>query len=334
MLFKSIIGNDHVKVYLDRMSKSKNIPNTILFSGPDGIGKGLFAKEFSNKLMYPNGTTKEISDKINNNHHPDLQVFYPEGKTGNHNIATIRELINQVYTRPFEADSKVIILHDAERMLPTSSNAILKTLEEPNLSCYIILITSKPEDILPTILSRCMKVMFASVAETSIVDFLQDNYKKTNAEAKQIAALSYGSVRRAIDLAHFPQFNEKRRILIEILSKKDLLTYSELLDLLIKLEDETSIQEGDGYNFYNYQYIDFIFSQILMWYRDLHLLKKQADPKHLFFSDSINLLKEQNFSDLPSLEDVHNEINISKDSIKRNIKLRVCLEKFLFEMSK
>ena len=64
---------------------------------------------------------------------------------------------------PFEAKAKVFIIKDADRMLPPSANALLKTLEEPTYDSYIIMTTSNLDEILPTIASRCFKINFSSI---------------------------------------------------------------------------------------------------------------------------------------------------------------------------
>ena len=71
-----------------------------------------------------------------------------------------REMCEKVYMAPFEAKWKIFIIEDAERMLPTSANALLKTFEEPAPNSVIILISDHPERLLPTVLSRCRKVHF------------------------------------------------------------------------------------------------------------------------------------------------------------------------------
>lgn len=121
-----------------------NIPHALLLSGPRGAPLAQEAIDFAIKL-----TGKHP--------HPDIHEYFPEGKTEMHPISTIRSLTSDVNLVPYSAPWKVFIIHDAERMLPTSSNALLKTLEEPSAHTCILLLSHHPEKLLPTILSRTQK---------------------------------------------------------------------------------------------------------------------------------------------------------------------------------
>jgi DNA polymerase III delta prime subunit len=96
-------------------------------------------------------------DYLKNSSH-NLFEYFPEGKSAMHSIASIRSLIQEAMSRPFESDYKVLIVHGADRMLPSSANALLKTLEEPLESTVICLLTADLDAILPTIRSRCIKI--------------------------------------------------------------------------------------------------------------------------------------------------------------------------------
>lgn len=139
MIFDEIPGNESIKIYLRKGIQNHSLHHTLLFSGPQG---SLFAHALAKELSAP----------------PDLHVYLPEGKGGLHSIETIRELIDEVRKPPFQAKRKVFLLEQAERMQPAAANALLKTLEEPEQDSTIILITEKPQEILPTIVSRCIQL--------------------------------------------------------------------------------------------------------------------------------------------------------------------------------
>src|SRR5690349_18388426 len=160
----TFLGNKTAQSTLNRMLENQTLPHALLFCGPKGVGKGLLASQLAASLL-------GNSDKLIHGNHPDLHQLYPEGKGEMHPIENIRSLIKEAAYPPFEASLKVFIIHDAHQMLPASSNALLKTLEEPLAHTYFILITSQIESILPTIISRSRLISFFPIPDKEIEQF-------------------------------------------------------------------------------------------------------------------------------------------------------------------
>jgi DNA polymerase III subunit delta' len=144
-----MVPNAQVEMFVARILESGSARGSLLLSGPEGADKELAALTLAKALL-----------KSEKSHHPDLHLYSPEGKSGLHSIASIRQLIEEVGLPPFEASCKIFIIYEAERMLPTSGNALLKTLEEPNLDTLLILLSKEPQALLPTIFSRCRHFPF------------------------------------------------------------------------------------------------------------------------------------------------------------------------------
>lgn len=144
---------------LTQILKSGQVPHALLFAGPKGGGKKKAAFTFATTLL----STKKNPEK-----HPDIHHYYPEGKTGMHPVSAIRRLSQDAALAPFEGKWKIFIVHEAEKMLPTSSNALLKTLEEPSANTLIILISNHPDRLLPTVLSRCQTIEFPPGPEKNV----------------------------------------------------------------------------------------------------------------------------------------------------------------------
>lgn len=233
-IFSHLIGNPAAKDILERLLEKGTLPSVLLFHGIEGIGKGLFAKAVAEKLM---GRIKKD--------HPDIHIYYPEGKSSQHPISAMRQLIDEVGMPPFEAPCKVFIVHDAEKMLPSSSNALLKTLEEPPSDTYIFLISSDPDKLLPTIVSRCRKIPFFPVPEEELAAFLN------KPEGKRTAYLAQGSVGKSLKVQERP--------IGELFACK---TYGELLQALAKLEESDDEEEA------RLTKADEIFEEILYWVRE------------------------------------------------------------------
>ncbi len=184
-LFENIVGNSPVRKRLELLCQNETLPHLLLFCGIGGVGKRLFAESLARNFVKSSF---------------DLHLFSPEGKTGMHSIQAMRRFIDEVNMAPFSSGKKAFIIDDAERMLPTSANALLKTLEEPPKNTLIILVSNAPERLLGTIVSRCQMVRFCPLSEEEVIKVLVDKLKKEEEEARLIAPLSHGSVTKALQL--------------------------------------------------------------------------------------------------------------------------------------
>jgi hypothetical protein len=99
--------------------------------------------------------------KVDSGNHPDLHIYLPEEKSDLHLMGTMQQMLSEMALPPFEAPVKIFIIDGAEKMLPASSNALLKTLEEPPEDTYFFLLSHHPDKLLPTILSRLHPMSFA-----------------------------------------------------------------------------------------------------------------------------------------------------------------------------
>lgn len=323
MPFSQLLGNDPAKAALMRMAEHKRMPNTLLFTGLEGVGKGLYALALTRLLMGPSH-----AHKLQRANHPDLHLFYPEGKSQLHPIESIRQLIDEVGMPPFEAPVKVFIIHDAHRMLPASSNALLKTLEEPSENSYLILLTDEPEALLPTILSRCCQIPFFPVSSELIAQYVESEFGKSSLEARKIAFLAQGSVARACEIAKRSQ--DDQRVLIQQILSCAPTDYSRFLKLCTELEEVSGLKkEEEEQAGVSTRCIDRILEEIAAWYRDRHLLVQGADVSFLYHQEAIDLLQASAKQKLPPLEQVLNFIGRSRLGFQRHIKLRTILEDLL-----
>ena len=90
------------------------------------------------------------------NEHPDLFHLRPTGKARIIPVDKTRELISVLNRTSNQGGAKVALIHEADRMRKEAANAFLKTLEEPPPQTYLILLTTRPYSLLPTIRSRCL----------------------------------------------------------------------------------------------------------------------------------------------------------------------------------
>lgn len=140
------------------------VPHALLFTG-NGLEE--LAYQFAEDLICHE--EERHRHKVRLKCHPDIHLYYPEGKTGMHPLQALRTLAHDAVLTPFEAKWKIFIIFDADRCLPTSSNALLKILEEPPPRTVFLLTTSHPEKLLPTVASRCQIIECAH--ESSLQSF-------------------------------------------------------------------------------------------------------------------------------------------------------------------
>ncbi len=304
-LLESLIGNLPVQKSLKKMAQKGAIPSTLLFEGPEGTGKKTFATAFAKELLLA----------PNRKHHPDLFHFHPENKT--HTIASIKQLIQEAVTPPFEAKRKILIVYEAHQMLPATANALLKTLEEPLATTHIFLLSSKPELLLHTILSRCIRLTFFPVTKQDLLTFLKDT-----PNASHIATLAQGSFTKASKLQQNPD-TTLHTILTELLKYALQQAYPHLLHQLDTLESHLEKEKDPTLT-------GEILSRILFWYRDLTLLSHKGDPKYLFYNH--DELKPYLALPLPPLDRVVHHIDRARDGLDRHIRLKHLLEELFLSI--
>ena len=191
--------------------------------------------------------------------HPDVHHYHPEGRSGLHSIESLRDLQMQAALVPLEAPIKLFILHDAERMLPTSSNALLKTLEEPPSRTVIILKTDNENALLPTIRSRCQTYRFPK----------QDKKKDPLFEPLHAAFLGDRKAINEIDAALEQEKKQLEKKLLAALPKE-----------MSMAQKESMIKEIEGEISLNYQtHIFTLFEELLIWQRDE--LARRVGSKHI-----------------------------------------------------
>jgi DNA polymerase-3 subunit delta' len=328
MPFSNLAGNDLAKSALMRMAESKTVPNTLLFTGPDGVGKSLFALALAELLMGP-----QHAPKLASLNHPDLRIYRPEGKSSIHTMESMRALIDEVALPPFEAPVKVFILHDAHQMLPYSSNALLKTLEEPSLHSYFILLTSSPDAILPTIASRCRKVPFFPIPQPQIESVIRTKWQKTPEEARRIAFLSHGSFAKAQLLINQSQL-PWRQHLLEILSLRMPIDYPQFIKLAAELEESCAPEEETEEESSSIlAQADAVFEEITAWFRDLAILKEGISLEFLYHLDSMEALRLAASTPIPPMEKVLDQVAKARLALQRNVRLKTVLEHFFLNVS-
>ena len=299
----TLIGHSSIKSCLKRLIEKDIFAKTLLFEGPAGVGKAVFAKAFARALLEGHGVL-------------DLHEYFPEGKTSMHSMSRMQELIKKAKLPPFQASRKVFVIYGAERMLESSSNALLKTLEEPLGDVIIVLVSSHSERMLKTILSRALSIKFSYLSDEDISLYFQKKKGCTPEKARQLSLLSHGTLLKADLLVS----DESETFLNVIIQAGVCAQHRDVLELdnhLKQIEKNFEKMEGQIFS----DSICDLFDSILYFYRDLHLLKHSGDEKLLFYQNKKEALKDCLRYPLPSLEQVLKKIENSREAIDLNLPL-------------
>ena len=237
-MFSTLIGNDEVKESLRRLMAGGRLPGSLLFTGEEGIGKKLFALELAKALNCRNRNGVEACDECSSCKRISRSTFPPFGNVDDDKarliwsehadvamvrpykeiirVPPMRELEREANFRPFEGAARIFIVEDADYMNDSSSNALLKTLEEPPPTSHLVLTTSNPTALLATIRSRCQIIRFAPIESAQIEKFMVEKKNVPAADARLLARTAQGSIGRALN-ADVEEYRERRDSMMTVL---------------------------------------------------------------------------------------------------------------------
>jgi DNA polymerase III subunit delta' len=225
-----------------------------LLTGPEGIGKRLFARTVAQCLFCQRVPDEDLDAcgecpscrQMQAGTHPDLlEVGCPEGKrelpisliAGSDERRGKEGLCYELAMKPMTAGRRIAIIDDAQTMNDASANALLKTLEEPPPGSILFLLTPSVDAILPTIRSRCQPVMFAPLSDTDVADLLVElGWVSDASVAAETAALCEGSLATAQQLLR-PELRQLRQSLLRALARTPMQSLPVTADVQAALEE-------------------------------------------------------------------------------------------------
>jgi DNA polymerase III subunit delta' len=207
--FRTIVGHSRLLSLLGRVIARDSMPPAVLLAGPPGVGKRLTAVAIAQTInclqpQSPKGFERDACGecapcrRIARGIHPDVIVVEP-GDMGTIKIEQLRDVIDRSQYRPFEGRRRVVIIDEADAAGDDAQSALLKTLEEPPSASVFILVSSMPDALLPTVLSRCPRLRFSPLTPNEVVRALVQDHGYSEQEARIAAAESDGSIGRALE---------------------------------------------------------------------------------------------------------------------------------------
>lgn len=325
MSWSAMVGQPLAVRLLRQAIASGKVAHAYLFVGPEGVGKRTVALELAKSLncLAPQqggacdtcaSCRKVAAEPIS---HPDVKVIAPEGRF----IKTdqIRELQADMYARPSEGRVRVAIIDGADRMNAEAGNRILKLLEEPPAYAVLIMLTHNLSGVLPTLISRCQVVQFPPLGIDEVAGNLQGRGLSAK-EAHLYAALSGGSIGRAIALSQDPEVAQRREQTAELLGQ-----LAGLDDLALLGQAEVLDKEKER--------LDDWLELLTVWLRDALLVAQTGSDRLVMNADrlsKVRLLAEELGSD--RLLAMLAAVTETRGFLQRNANARLTLDVLLLRL--
>ena len=245
------------------------IPHALLFRGPDGVGKRLFAEGVAAAIncrkrsgVMACGNCSSCK-KFRSQNHPDFMVVRPI--KGVIKIEQIRQLAKELSYPPFESETRIVVLEDVHTMRREAANSLLKLLEEPPPNNLLILTAESSQEVLATLMSRCQVVPFTQLSTEDTAAILGAHGIDSEA-AQLLARLSEGSPGRALLFQKSAMVGVWREV-VDVLQNPAILPDRDV-GVLLRLAEKMAAQKED---------LPAFLGLMKIWIRDLLLLPRTTE---------------------------------------------------------
>lgn len=282
MDFSVIAGQKEVTGSLKRALSEDRVGHAYIFSGPEGIGKKTIARIFAGLLLCadPSGGAAcgvcKACRLVENGSNPDLvRIGTEEASIG---VDIIRSIQSDIMLRPMYSKRKIYIVEDAVKMTEQAQNCLLKIFEEPPEYAVIILLATNYEKLLETVRSRAQHLQFRKNTREQVCQVLNQRADTGKRGLIGLAAdYADGNIGMALKLVESGDFSQLRDRVFEMLpdaaagGTKAILEFTSFLD-----ESRDSI--------------DILLDIMLLYYRDLLVMKETGNEKMLINSDKKDII--------------------------------------------
>lgn len=336
MGFNAIIGHEKIISRLKKALEKNELASAYLFFGDEAIGKRLTAINFAKAMNCLTHTTDACGaciscQKIEKGIHPDVRIIAPEAEMADKEtnaegkekksriikIEQIKAIQGEMAYPPFEGKKRAFIIDNADKMNTEAANSLLKTLEEPARNSVIILVSSKPNYLLPTILSRCQQIRFTT-APIETVKRLLIEQGVNSSDADMIASAAHGRIGSALN-TDADAIKEKRDEYLNLLSAAASGNAGNIFLSVEKYaKDSNAAME--------------IFEWFYVWLRDVIIFKETGEIRYLTNSDRLGEIKKWAEIDTNKYLDILKSITDIQKAFSRNINKQLAMEKVMMEI--
>ena len=322
ILFQDMVGHKQVIEHLQNAIRMGKVSHSYIITGDVGAGKKMMATTFAATLQCENHGDSpcmkcDSCRRVVTHDHPDI-IMVGHEKEGLITIDEIRrQLVNDIYIKPYMSPYKVYIVPDAQLMNIAAQNALLKTLEEPPAYAVILLLTTNIDLLLPTVRSRCVRLDMRLVDDETIKRYLMDHLHVPDYQAEVDASFGHGSVGKAVQAATSQDFQDVMQNAIRILKNVDTMHVYELTQAIKDISQDKS-QMGDYLDLFQF------------WFRDILMYKATREIDQLVFKGEIGQIRaEANARSYENLDKVLNAIETTRTRLLANVNVEILLELLL-----
>jgi DNA polymerase-3 subunit delta' len=317
MPFRDIVGHDVVRGLLMRAVARGNLPPSLIFAGPAGVGKATTAVALAQLVNCedsrhtPPAAASDPREAVDacgqcascrrieraalayrgarDRPAVDCLQWLAPDERGSIKIDVVRDLLKRAGFRPFDGRRRLVLVDDAHDLEPEAQQALLKALEEPPSATAFVLVTPQPDALLATVRSRCPLLRFGPLAAAAVADVLVRRHGWAEGEAAAAAAMSGGSVGaalRAREAAGLAARDVAVTVLRRVASSRHASDRLDAAQALLTPQDRCK-RGGEGKGRASVTRYDVIarLEAMAVLLRDLAVLTSGGDPQRLANTD-------------------------------------------------
>ncbi len=306
--------------HLKKAAAQGKMSHAYIINGAAGSGKKTFAEYMAAALLCNEGIEKgpcrtcDSCIKASTHNHPDI-IWVEHEKPSVLSVQEVRDqLIRTIDIAPYYGPYKIYIVKDAQLLNEHGQNALLKTIEEPPAYVLIFLLTDNAEAFLDTIRSRCIRLDMESLPREQIEKELE-KAGVPRFRAEECASFSKGNLGLAKILSKDGDESELRESALKTLKNLNNSDALEIFDFSSSLDKETGLD---------------VLKYMLMWYRDVLLVKVEADPKELYYVKEKAVLERQSKAvSFEELNQIFEALDEARDRLLTSVKCEAVFETLL-----
>ena len=235
-------GNEPVRRRLTEWLDAGRLPHCLLVTGPDGCGRGFLARTLAAAWL------NDTADLVARNIHPDCLTVSGEGASGLIPVRQIRDLVYELHKAPvMTEDRRVGLLGDVSRLNASSSNALLKALEEPPVGRVFLLCARSADNLIETVRSRCVVLTLAPLGQQECLQVLLQRYPDYDGDRLADLSRTYGGrlglIVKALEVPGRLEIYDRAKRLTAAALRADKLDVMAALDSYTSAKSRTELKE-------------------------------------------------------------------------------------------